>query len=271
MWVVRTETAGDAVLRQMTREPWRTHAAELLAREATVQRALQASVVPVPRPLRIDTTGSEAGVPSLLMTRLGGELCLDDDCADVLTALAATLRQIHALAPRRDARPRAFQSWASVEKRIEPPVWAVEPGLWERAFRILDGLQPDFDGVFMHRDFHLGNVLWQEGNISGVVDWVETSWGPADLDVAHCETNLAMLHGPETARAFRDRYLSGGGVLSDGARSRMYWRVMDVVGFLPTPRKVAGPWRENGRKDVADAVAEKRLEEWLRDVLADDV
>jgi aminoglycoside phosphotransferase (APT) family kinase protein len=205
------------------------------------------------------------------MTRLGGELCLDDDCADVLTALAATLRQIHALAPRTDARPRAFQSWASVEKRIEPPVWAVEPGLWERAFRILDGLQPDFDGVFMHRDFHLGNVLWQEGNISGVVDWVETSWGPADLDVAHCETNLAMLHGPETARAFRDRYLSGGGVLSDGARSRMYWRVMDVVGFLPTPRKVAGPWRENGRKDVADAVAEKRLEEWLRDVLADDV
>jgi hypothetical protein len=31
--------------------------------------------------------------------------------------------------------------------------------------------------------------------ISGVVDWVETSWGPADLDVAHCSTNLVLLHG----------------------------------------------------------------------------
>jgi aminoglycoside phosphotransferase (APT) family kinase protein len=265
MWLVGVEDGDDAVLRQMTREPWRTHAAELLTREATAQRELQASLMPAPRPLRLDTTGSEAGAPSLLMTRLGGELLLDDDSEDVLTALAATLQRIHAMTPR--AMPRAFQSWATLDKRIEPPAWAVDRVLWERAFRILDEPQPIFDGVFMHRDFHLGNVLWQEGSVNGVVDWVETSWGPADLDVAHCETNLAMLHGPHAAHAFRDRYLSSGGVLAADTRSRDYWQVMDIVGFLPTPRKVAGPWHENGREDVTDAVAEQRLEDWLRHVL----
>jgi hypothetical protein len=45
---------------------------------------------------------------------------------------------------------------------------------------------------------------------------------------------------------------------------------MDIVGFLPTPRKVAGPWRKSGREDVTGSVAETRLEEWLRLVLRND-
>jgi aminoglycoside phosphotransferase (APT) family kinase protein len=82
-----------------------------------VQRALASSAVPAPVPLRVDTTGQEAGVPSLLMTRLRGELCLDDDSAAVMTELAATLLRIHAITPRARARPRAFQSWATIDKR----------------------------------------------------------------------------------------------------------------------------------------------------------
>ena len=42
--------------------------------------------------------------------------------------------------------------------------------------------------------------------ITGVVDWVETSWGPAWLDVAHCRTNLAITHGTEVADRFAAAY-----------------------------------------------------------------
>lgn len=121
----------------------------------------------------------------------------------------------------------------------------------------------------MHRDFHLGNVLWQDGQVTGVVDWVETSWGPADLDVAHCQTNLAMLHGTAAANAFRAAYERSGGALDSCPAAQAFWQVTDIVGFLPAPGKVAGPWRDAGRTEVTDAVASARLEQWLSEALAD--
>jgi Phosphotransferase enzyme family len=108
-------------------------------------------------------------------------------------------------------------------------------------------------------------VLWRGNQISGVVDWVETSWGPAWLDVAHCRTNLAMLHGPEAAERFATAYEKHAGGVDEPGRE--YWDVMDIVGFLPDPIKVVQPWRDQGR-DVSDRTARDRIERHLRRVLA---
>jgi hypothetical protein len=101
-------------------------------------------------------------------------------------------------------------------------------------------------------------VLWDGGRVTGVVDWVETSWGPARLDVAHCRTYLAMLHGPAGAERFLTLYGAGPG---DG-----YWDVLDVVGYLPDPVKVVQPWRDRGR-EITDETARERLEQHLAAVL----
>ncbi len=45
------------------------------------------------------------------------------------------------------------------------------------------------------------------------MDWVETSWGPADLDVAHCSTALALLHGVRVGMGPAEHYLAAGGAL----------------------------------------------------------
>lgn len=268
MWLVRAGDGMEVVLRQMTRDPWRRHAAELLAREAAVQRMLADGPVPVPRPVRVDPDGAHAGAPSLLMTHLPGRLELHDAGAERLAALAGTLLAIHRHDPPPGQRPRPYYSWAYPERQ-QTPVWSASPRLWARAFEVLNEPEPNFNGVFMHRDFHLGNVLWQDGQVSGVVDWVETSWGPADLDVAHCQTNLAMLHGIGPARAFRTAYTARGGRLDKNRPATAFWQIMDIVGFLPTPDKVAGPWRDAGRPDITDVVASARLEQWLSAVLAD--
>ncbi|GAA0484013.1 hypothetical protein Ade02nite_96090 [Paractinoplanes deccanensis] len=107
-------------------------------------------------------------------------------------------------------------------------------------------------------------MLWQHDQISGVVDWVETSWGPAWLDVSHAATYLAMLHDADAATRFMTacRRRSGGPIDED-----RYWTVMDIVGYLPTPAKVATPWRDCGL-DISDTLAQRRLEEWLTQVLA---
>lgn len=97
--------------------------------------------------------------------------------------------------------------------------------------------------------------------MSGVVDWVKTSWGPCALDVAHCTTYLAMLHGQEAATRFEAAYR---GLTDDPGEDDhvRYWQVMEVVGYLPDPTKVVQPWRDLGHA-VTDEQARARLEQHL--------
>ena len=161
------------VLREMLKEPWRTHAVELLTREAQVLELLAATPVPAPGLVAVEP-------PWLAMTLLPGALRLD---AEAPEALARTLLAIHAIDPPQP--PRGYYHWAYPERRRVPD-WASDAAVWEWAFAAIDRPAPDFEPCFLHRDFHPGNVLFTGADVTGVVDWVETSWGPADLDVAHC-------------------------------------------------------------------------------------
>lgn len=107
---------------------------------------------------------------------------------------------------------------------------------------------PEFEPRFIHRDFQLRNVLWSEGHVSGVFDWVETSIGPAWLDVAHCCTNIAIVHGNAAADPFAAAYVE-----RTGREAQPYFDVMDVVGFLPPPGR-DGFFKEDGKEN-------RRLEE----------
>ena len=148
---------------------------------------------------------------------------------------------------------RDYQSWAW-EAKFVTPAWTQDTPLWQEAFALLRTDPPAYEPCFLHRDFQPRNVLWSGERISGVVDWVETSMGPAWLDVAHCATNLAIVHGPEAADAFSAAYL-----WRTGREAQPYFDVMDVVGFLPPPGKKAF---------FADAGPEnRRLEDRLRSVL----
>lgn len=263
MLALTGDDGEQAVLRLMTKEPWRRHAAGLLARESTVQRQLAGSRIPVPRSIALDLSGDTAGAPAHLMSWLPGSLRLDSAADDVVEPLARTLAEIHRFDPGPD-RPRDYQSWAPPSKRVRPP-WARRPALWDQAFELLEQTAPGYAGRFLHRDFHPGNVLWSADRISGVVDWVETSWGPADLDVAHTATYLAMLHGCAAAAEWTHAYRrhADDGSAEDQAR---YWNVMDIVGHLPDPVKVVQPWRDHG-VEISDDLARSRLEQRLADVL----
>ncbi len=148
------------------------------------------------------------------------------------------------------------------------PDWARDNSVWQAAFEWVDRDPPLHDGCFLHRDYHPGNVLFSGGTVTGVVDWVETSWGPADLDVAHCCTALALLHGAQTCERFRAVYQAAGGKLTPDPAERAYWELMDAIGYLPDPDKVAQPWRRSGRHDLSADLARERLENHVTGVLA---
>ncbi|MEV7590689.1 phosphotransferase family protein [Streptomyces sp. NPDC090085] len=255
------------VLRSFVKPFYVRHAEGLLTREADILSLLRDTEVPAPALLAVDATAQHCDHPSLLMSLLPGTVRLDDrDAEHRADLLARQLADIHALPVSEGQRPRVYQAWTSPE-RVTPPAATRRPELWQRAVDVLRREPPAHRGRFLHRDFHPGNVLFTgtDGGlrISGVVDWVETSWGPADLDVAHCATALALLHGAPAGMRFADRYVAAGGALSAADGDHLYWRLLDALAFAPDAEKVAVPWRELGRTDLTSAVLTRRLEEYV--------
>jgi aminoglycoside phosphotransferase (APT) family kinase protein len=254
-------------LRTFVKPFFRRHAPGLLAREAEVLTLLAGQEgVPAPELTGVDATAEHCDHPSLLMSVLPGRVRVHetDDLDLRVDLLAAQLARIHRVVP--EERPRLYQAWTSPE-RVDAP----EGAMWERAVDVIRRDPPPYEGCFLHRDFHPGNVLFTGSGsglrISGVVDWVETSWGPADLDVAHCSTALALLHGPDCGLGFRERYEAHGGHrLADGP-DHLYWRLLDALAYAPDAAKLAGPWRELGRTDLTPQVLAVRLEAYVAGLL----
>jgi hypothetical protein len=89
---------------------------------------------------------------------------------------------------------------------------------------------------------------------------VEISWGPPDMDVAHCCTALALLHGPTACERLRAGYRAAGGSLTPDPAERAYWELVDAVGYLPDPASLVRSWRDGGRRDLGADLARERLE-----------
>ncbi|MFC9690679.1 phosphotransferase family protein [Kribbella sp. NPDC056951] len=164
----------------------RPDAADWLFRESHALTELETTAIPAPELIAVAD-------PALLMTWMPGRTVLTDaGLADRIPALAQQLVAIHAVQPVE--RPRPFVTLTTADT-VVTPVGAD----WSAAIDVIRGGHPPYEGVFLHRDYQPGNVLFDGNRITAVVDWAGTSWGPTDLDVAHCATNLALLHGPTWA------------------------------------------------------------------------
>ncbi|MER6302018.1 aminoglycoside phosphotransferase family protein [Kitasatospora sp. NPDC001539] len=260
------------VLRSFVKPFYRRHASGLLTREAEMLERLASSGVPVAGLRALDADGRWCDHPSLVMTHLPGTVRIGEDgqVRHRTALLAAQLAAVHAVEVPEPARPRAWQAWTAPERVRTPPA-TDRPDLWARAVDLIRREAPAHRSCFLHRDFHPGNVLFtgtgEQLAVSGVVDWVETSWGPADLDVAHCSTALALLHGVPAGMAFADAYRQAGGRLTEDGADHLYWRLLDALAFAPDAEKVAEPWRGLGRTDLTPELLTQRLEDYLQALL----
>ncbi|GAO10956.1 hypothetical protein TPA0598_07_06800 [Streptomyces lydicamycinicus] len=243
------------------------HAEEWLNREAGALTLLAGTGVPAPGLVAVDPTAAHCEYPSLLMTHLAGRTVFDDEgLATRVPLLARQLVAIHALRPVE--RPRKYVAWTTADTVVVPK--GADAAVWAAAIDVIRKPAPPYEGRFLHRDFQPGNVLFDvplpgaaDARLTGVVDWAATSWGPADLDVAHCSTNLALLHGPAWGLRFAEAYEEAGGVLATAASERLYWRVRDGLACSEEVQQVAQPWRKAGRTELTTRVVEERLDAYV--------
>jgi aminoglycoside phosphotransferase (APT) family kinase protein len=190
--------------------------------------------VPTPELLAVDPRGEDAGAPAVLMSWLPGSVrWWPPDSGRWLAGLAALLPAVHAvpLPPPGTIPPFVPYRQAS----YQPPGWARWPRTWARAVEICHQPVPAGPRVFLHRDFHPGNVLWQRGRVTGVVDWAGASTGPPSADAGHCRANL-FCYGAAAVDRFTEIWEG-----LTGATYHPWADVVTIVGFLDSLREEAPP------------------------------
>jgi aminoglycoside phosphotransferase (APT) family kinase protein len=229
---ITIEAAGgrrhELVLRRFVRLDWLAEEPDVARREATALRLLAAGALPTPRLVAVDEDGSAAGAPAVLMSRLPGEIEWNPPAVeDFLRRLAEPLPAVHATPLPADAQLPDYAAYPLGMRR--PPAWASRPQTWLRAIELLDGPPPGSERLFIHRDYHPGNVLWQEGRVSGLVDWVNAGIGSPWADVGHCRANLASELGFAAADRFLALYREAAGTSDD---YHPYWDISALIGGL---------------------------------------
>ncbi|WP_224302105.1 phosphotransferase family protein [Streptomyces olivaceus] len=267
---IRTRDGGTRrlVLRSFVDPFCLRYAEDSLNREADALTQLAGTGVTAPGLIAADPTAAQCEYPSLLMTHLPGRTVLADaGLEDRVPQLARQLVAVHALRPA--VRPPEYTALTTADTVVPPQ--CADAAVWSAAIDVIRKPRPAYEGRFLHRDFQPGNVLFDVASAgtagsrsTGVVDWASVSWGPVDLDVAHCSAILSVLHGPAWGLRFSGAYEEAGGVLAAARRERLYWQVRDALACSEEVRQVARPWREAGRTGLTTRVVEERLDAYVR-------
>ncbi|MEU0068698.1 phosphotransferase [Streptomyces sp. NPDC006332] len=113
--------------------------------------------MPAPALVAADPTAAYCEYLSLLMTYLAGRTVLDDERLEArVPLLARQLVAIHALRPAE--RPRAYEAWTTADAVVPPN--GADAAAWAAAIDVIRKPAPSYEGRFLHRDFHPGNVLF---------------------------------------------------------------------------------------------------------------
>ena len=233
----------------------------LISREVAVLRAIEAHPgdIAAPRIIAVDADASSTDVPAVLQSLLPGRV--RDSPGDSAGERETFARQLAGTAAAIRNGPTAgidarYEPWNSGVE-LTPPPRSRRIELWERAFAIFDGGPPDEvvgagEAQLVHRDFHPGNVLWRQGSVSGVVDWVHACVGPPAVDVAHCRLNLVVRL--DLGRGCADALLDESVRL--GARWDPWFDVAEVISWLPVPSSSPRGWFTRAQDHLERALVE---------------
>jgi aminoglycoside phosphotransferase (APT) family kinase protein len=202
------ETTGGerVVMRRFLNPHWLGIDPDLAVREAQTLQALEATAVPAPAFVGVDGHGERCGAPTVLMGFVEGRRVVLDDLDAYARELARGLALVHDVAPFDGMRDETAQLVAGFEVE-RPNRHGATPSaaFWSTVRDRFDGvaLRPP---TLIHDDFHPGNVLFDGGALSAVVDWPLAASGQPACDVCFCRIDVGMMLGLDVADAVLAAY-----------------------------------------------------------------
>lgn len=177
---------------------------------------LRSSGIPCPDPIFFDLGGALLGSPVIVTRLLPGAQILAHPAnplwAEQAPVVAALLARIHML-----ACPSALA--ASMPDTTAQATWFLKNGslpeymrdhpdgaaFWEIIDHQLPVLKP-VEGALVHGDYWSGNILWDQGKLSGILDWENVAFGQPGFDVANCRMEMIVDGMDDAAETFLRTY-----------------------------------------------------------------
>ncbi|GEN51449.1 phosphotransferase family protein [Alkalibacterium pelagium] len=253
----------EMVLREYTDREWLKMEPDIAYKEAENLTLAEKLSVSTPSLIASDSTARQTTWPSLLMSKVEGEVILNRSYTeDWIDELAEALFLIH--------QATDITCLSSYFRYFDPiiPVqatWSAVPKNWQKMMNYLAHTPvPETTPAFIHRDFHPTNVLFINSKVSAVVDWPNACMGPKQVDIGHCRWNLAMLYGQDAADDFLKAYRKKDPDLAYPP----YWD-FEMLGNVFTEDKpeVYGGWLAYERTDLTEALLIKRMDSFLHNAL----
>jgi aminoglycoside phosphotransferase (APT) family kinase protein len=162
------------------------------------------ATVPTPEPLKIDRNGEWFNAPAIVMTALPGRPDMHpSDRQRWIDGAAGALAAIHELPTTRVNHVQSPR-W----RRRRPPTQGLG-GDSSRADALLARLYGEagqLPTVVSHDDYNPGNLLFDNGHLSGVVDWADITVEPRQGSVALFRHFLAIHPGGGAPEMFLGSY-----------------------------------------------------------------
>jgi aminoglycoside phosphotransferase (APT) family kinase protein len=205
VYALEVAYSSGAVAQMVLREhsPVESHyTAEL---EFDLLKALHSLDLPVPQPILFDAGCTLAANPFVIMTAIPGSSVIPAGNAfEYIDEMARQLFRIHqapiqnlpTLPSRLDPLPEVFEYLPAASE------WG---GLKARLRALTD---TGFKGApcLLHGDYWAQNLLWEQGRITGVLDWEDAAIGDPLSDVAGASVELRYLFGREGMQRFIAAY-----------------------------------------------------------------
>ena len=173
--------------------------------EFDLLKALHSLDLPVPQPILFDARCTLAATPFVIMAAIPGSSVIPTgEAFEYIDEMASQLFRIHQ-AP--------IQNLPTLPSRLDPlpevfeylPTAAEWGGLKARLRALTD---TGFKGApcLLHGDYWAQNLLWEQGRITGVLDWEDAAIGDPLSDVAGASVELRYLFGREGMQRFIAAY-----------------------------------------------------------------
>lgn len=215
--------------------------AKYAAREYAALDLLRVHSVRCPIPILLDTDASVLPSPGIVTERLTGKPSLEyRNDAHRVRELAETLAHIHAIEPS-PSQERLFMD------SDEEAVYFLHGEKWremmqahpdgEEVYRVCHELHEAYRPQMrrlVHLDFWSGNLLWNKGKLTGVVDWEEAAVGNPVYDLAYFQMDLRNVGGQELVDNFTDEYRNASGYEID-QQELAYFQLAASVRAMPDP------------------------------------
>lgn len=255
MYRVRLEPgsgSGMAILvRCYCSADWLRREPDLAVREGAMLQFARSAGLPVPEVLGV----RESPLPMVAMSALPGHPPpFAAYSRDQIASAASAAVAIHSIGAPVDpawAWPAYAPHYLGASLEIRVPHWTADPAAWRNAIAAYFQFRPTPRACLLHRDFHMGNLLYRGGALTGIVDWVTSCFGDPSGDIAHMRWNLLLDVGDEAVAVFMAEYCSRLSYVHNPA-----YDIYAVVGALPDMRAPDGRSAERLDRFIRQAIVE---------------